>query len=159
MDFKLLKFPDMMSAKTIEIEFKSSEVYDFMDVTEKVKKFVQQSGVENGIVNVQTFHTTTAILLNEKESGLLEDIKKSLDRLVPSDIYYQHDDFDVRTENICDDECRNGHSHCKAVRLPSSHTLNVVGGEMQLGTWQRLLFFELDRARVRKMQVMVMGST
>ncbi|MDZ7611315.1 MAG: secondary thiamine-phosphate synthase enzyme YjbQ [Candidatus Moranbacteria bacterium] len=148
----------MAKTKVFEVEFKSEGVYDFMDLTDEVKKFVEKSGVKNGIVNIQTFHTTTAILLNEKETGLLEDIKKSLDRLAPGDIYYQHDDFEVRTENICDDECRNGHSHCKAIRLPASHSLNVVGGELQLGTWQRLLFFELDRARTRKAQVLVLGD-
>jgi secondary thiamine-phosphate synthase enzyme len=141
-----------------EIQFQSNGMYDYMDVTEDVKKFVRESGVENGIVNVQTLHTTTAVLLNEKETGLLEDLKKSLDRLAPRDIYYQHDDFSVRTENMCDDECRNGHSHCKAVRLPSNHCINILGRKMQLGTWQKLLFFELDRARTRKMQVLIMGT-
>lgn len=148
----------MISTEVFEIEFQSEGIYDFIDLTDKVKDFVKKSGVRNGMVNIQTFHTTTAILLNEKETGLLEDIKKSLDRLAPNDIYYQHDDFEVRTENICDDECRNGHSHCKAIRLPVSHCLNVVNGELQLGTWQRLLFFELDRARQRKAQVLVLGE-
>jgi secondary thiamine-phosphate synthase enzyme len=140
-----------------EIEFISNGMYDYMDVTEEAKKFVQESGVENGIVNAQTLHTTTAILLNEKETGLLEDIKKNLNKLAPNDIYYQHDDFNIRTENMCDDECRNGHSHCKAIQLPTNHCINILNGKMQLGTWQRLLFFELDRARTRKMQILVMG--
>jgi secondary thiamine-phosphate synthase enzyme len=147
----------MVITKSSEVKFDSKGVYDYMDVTDKVSKAIKEAGIRNGIVNIQTFHTTTAILLNEKETGLLEDIKKNLDQLAPSDIYYQHDDFDIRTENMCEDECRNGHSHCKAIRLPSNHTLNICQGELQLGTWQRLLFMELDRARPRKLQILVMG--
>ena len=147
-----------LHTESTEIEFQSQGMYDYSDVTDQIKEFVAQTGIENGIVNVQTFHTTTSILLNEKETGLIEDIKKTLDALIPSKEYYQHDDFQIRTENICDDECRNGHSHCKAIRLPVSLTLNVLNGELQLGMWQRLLFFELDRARTRNLQVLIMGE-
>ncbi len=144
--------------KSTEIEFNSKGMYDYMDVTDKVSQAIEETGVGNGIVNIQTFHTTAAIILNEKETGLVEDIKKNLDQLAPSNIYYQHDDFDIRTENICNDECKNGHSHCKAIHLPANHTLNILKGNIQLGTWQRLLFFELDQARVRKLQILVIGS-
>jgi len=52
----------------------------------------------------------------------------------------------------------NGHSHCKAVHLPTSVTLNLIEGQMQLGTWQRIMFIELDRARDRKIQVQIFGE-
>jgi len=67
---------------------------------------------------------------------------------VPTQGYYAHDDFDRRTVNICpeDMEQGNGHSHCMAMLLGTAgESVPVREGELQLGTWQRVLFIELDR--------------
>jgi len=146
----------MTKNKTIEIN--SKEQFDIVDLTDKIESFVKESGIKDGLVNIQTLHTSAAILVQENEPLLLEDIKKSLERIAPQDIDYSHDDFDKRTMNMCDDECRNGHSHCKAVSLPTSVTLNLVDSKLQLGTWQRVMFIELDRARSRKIQVQILGE-
>jgi len=145
-----------ISKKTIETQTK--EQFDIIDLTEKVKSFVKEGGVKNGLINIQTLHTTTAVFVQEKEPLLLQDIKKYLERIVPQSINYNHDDFDKRTVNVCEDECRNGHSHCKALGLPTSVTLNLINGEVQLGRWQSILFIELDRARNRKIQVQIIGE-
>ncbi|MDD4897690.1 MAG: YjbQ family protein, partial [Candidatus Pacebacteria bacterium] len=71
---------------------------------------------------------------------------------------YRHDDFEVRTVNMCDDECANGHAHCKAVYLPPNVVLNIVSSKLCLGQWQRLFFLELDRARQRKVNLQVIGE-
>ncbi len=140
------------------LEYQMEGKLCFEDITEELKKVVKESGIKNGLINVQSFHTTASLILNENEPLLIEDIKANLEKTAPEDIEYNHDNFEVRTVNMCDDECANGHSHCKAIRLPSSITLNLVGGEVQLGQWQRLLFFELDRKRKRKVQVQVLGE-
>ena len=132
-----------ISNKTIEI--KTKEQFDIIDLTEKIKSFIKKSNVKNGLINIQSLHTTTAVFVQEKEPLLLRDIKKYLERIVPQSINYNHDDFSIRTVNICEDECRNGHSHCKALGLPTSVTLNLINGEVQLGRWQTILFIELDR--------------
>ncbi len=132
--------------------------FDFIDMTEEVFKFVQESQIQNGLVNIQTLHTTAALILNEREPLLIEDIKKNLERLAPKDIKYEHDDFNKRTVNMCDDECANGHAHCKAIYLPVNVTLNLIRGKLQLGQWQRLFFVELDKARSRKIQVQIIGE-
>lgn len=142
--------------KTLEYQMK--EKFHFEDITDEVNKFVEGSGIKNGLVNIQTFHTTTSLILNENEPLLIEDIKQNLERTAPESIYYQHDDFKIRTVNMCDDECANGHSHCKAIRLPSHLTLNLIDGKIQFGTWQRILFFELDRKRIRKVQIQILGE-
>lgn len=146
----------MTKNKTIEI--KSKEQFDIVDLTDKIASFVRESKIKNGLVNIQTLHTTATVFVQENEPLLLEDIKKSLEKVAPQDIDYNHDDFDKRTVNMCDDECRNGHSHCKAVRLPISVTLNLIDGQIQLGTWQKILFIELDRARERKIQIQILGE-
>jgi thiamine phosphate synthase YjbQ (UPF0047 family) len=81
-----------------------------------------------------------------------------LERIASKDIRYKHDDFSIRTVNVCDGECANGHAHCKAAHLSANATLNVVGGRLQLGQWQRILFIELDRSRPRQVQLLVLGE-
>ena len=142
--------------KTIKIDTK--ETLQFVDITKKVKEFVEKTGVSDGLVNIQTMHTTAMLLLNENEPLLIEDIKKNLEQVAPKKEDYSHDDFSVRTVNMCDDECANGHAHCKAVYLTPTNTINLIDGELQLGTWQRVFLLELDRPRPRKVQVQLMGE-
>jgi len=85
-------------------------------------------------------------------------MRRTLERLAPRGHLYQHDDFNVRTVNMCPDEQKNGHSHCKAMFLRTSETLNVAQGELQLGQWQRVFLIELDRAKKRTVSVLVMGE-
>ncbi len=144
--------------KNKAIEIKSKKQFDIVDLTDKIASFVKESKIKDGLVNIQSLHTTAVVLVQENEPLLLEDIKKSLERIAPQNIDYNHDDFDKRTVNMCDDECRNGHSHCKAVFLSTSVTLNLIDGQMQLGTWQRIMFIELDKARPRKIQIQIIGE-
>ena len=140
------------------IEYQTKDELDFIDITDEVKSFVKESQIKNGFVNVQTMHTTAAVILNENEPLLLDDIKKNLENIAPKNLAYNHDDFGRRTVNLCDDECVNGHSHCKAIRLPVNITLNLINNEMQLGQWQGIMLLELDRSRKRKIQILVMGE-
>ena len=142
--------------ETISLETKES--FDIIDITERIKRFVQESKIENGLINIQTLHTTAKIFVNENEPELLKDIKNHLEKLAPKKNEYYHDDFNVRTVNMCENECANGHSHCKAIHLPTSVSLNIVFNKLQLGAWQRILFIELDRARKRKVGIQVIGN-
>jgi len=129
----------------------------FIDLTERVLECVRRSGVSNGMVNLQTRHTTTALLVNENEPLLLEDMKQRLQALAPRGLDYRHDDLEKRA-NVPAGEPRNGHAHCKALFLRTSETLNIVNGCVQLGAWQRVFLVELDRARPRAVSVMVLGT-
>ncbi len=137
----------------------TKEKFDFIDITEKTKDFVKTSQIKNGFLNIQTLHTTATIFVNENESLLIEDFKNHLENIAPQTTQiYNHDNLGKRTINICSGECKNGHSHCKALHLPVNITLNLINGEVQLGQWQRILFVELDRGRERKIQLQVMGE-
>ena len=142
--------------KTLEYQTKGE--FDFIDITDEVKKFAKESQIKNGLINIQTLHTTTAIILNENEPLLLEDIKNNLKRIAPSNIEYRHDDFSVRTVNMCPGERTNGHSHCKAIYLSANATLNIIEGKLQLGQWQNIMLLELDRSRMRKIQIQIIGE-
>jgi secondary thiamine-phosphate synthase enzyme len=102
-------------------------------------------------------HTTCAIKINENEPLLLEDFGKFLNRLAPVDADYKHNDFSIRTVNICDDECKNGHAHCQHILMGTSEYLPVKDGDIVLGQWQRILLVELDREKERKVLVEVLG--
>jgi secondary thiamine-phosphate synthase enzyme len=122
---------------------------------------VRQSGIQDGICSVYSPHTTCSVRVNEWERGFLEDFAVLLKRLVPSDRYYAHDDWDRRTENVCDEdmEVGNGHAHCMSMLLgPAGESIPVHDGELALGQWQRVLFLELDRARDRRWLVQVVGA-
>lgn len=129
----------------------------FIDLTQRVTEIVAASGIGEGFVNVQTRHTTTAIIVNEHEPLLLEDMKATLNRLAPSSLEYQHNNFAIRTVNMVPGEVANGHAHCQALCLRASEMLNIVDREVQIGRWQRIFFIELDHARERSVSVMVMG--
>ncbi|MFH1180935.1 MAG: secondary thiamine-phosphate synthase enzyme YjbQ [bacterium] len=147
-----------MKTSNICFEFKTKDGLEFIDFTDKVVDFARQSQIKNGLVNIQTLHTTGAVILNENEPLLLKDMKKHLEKLSPRELNYDHNNFAIRTVNMCDDECANGHSHCLAINLPSTITLNLIDAKLQLGQWQRIFFLELDRARDRKVQVQIIGE-
>ncbi len=130
----------------------------FLDFTDQLSELVRKSGVCTGFVNVQTRHTTTAVLVNENEPLLQEDMKRSLERVAPNGRAYRHDDFSIRTVNMCPDEEKNGHAHCKAMFLRTSETLNIAEGKLQLGQWQRVFLLELDRGKKRTISVVVVGD-
>jgi secondary thiamine-phosphate synthase enzyme len=148
-----------MIIKHKTLDYRTKERLDFLDITDKVHEFVAESGINNGIVNIQTLHTTTSIIINEDEPLLIEDMKNHFRELAREDAYYGHNDFDVRTAHMHGlDEYKNGHSHCLAAYLPTNVTLNVVDGKVTFGDWQRIFFIELDHSRDRKVQLQVMGE-
>jgi len=147
-----------MKIVTETIEFNTEKELDFIDFTDKVEDFIKKSQIKNGLVNIQTMHTTCPLLLNENEPLLLDDMKDHLKKLSPKDLGYNHNDFTRRTVNMCKDECENGHSHCLALHFPSSLTLNLIEGKLQLGQWQRVFLVELDRPRHRNVQMQIMGE-
>jgi secondary thiamine-phosphate synthase enzyme len=131
---------------------------EFIDLTDHLEKLVADTGVGFGILNVQTFHTTTAILVNEHEPLLLDDFQRLLESAAPVDARYRHDDTTARTVNVTAGERPNGHAHCRALLLPSSVSLNVTNGQVLLGRWQRVFLVELDGPREREISALLIGE-
>lgn len=129
---------------------------EFVDITDRIEAFVGRR-ISSGIVNIQSLHTTTAIAVNEHEPLLLEDFERLLERSAPRG-GYRHDDSTLRTANLGPGERVNGHAHCRALLLSPSVGLNVIGGRLMLGRWQRVFFVELDGPQERRISAMVLGS-
>ena len=150
-----------MKTFQVEHQLRTAGGLTVTDITEDVQEAVRQSGILDGICSVYSPHTTCSVRVNEFESGFLEDFALLLKRLVPSDNYYAHDDWDRRTENVSDDEdteASNGHAHCMSMLMgPAGESIPVREGELCLGQWQRVLFLELDRERDRRWLVQVVG--
>jgi secondary thiamine-phosphate synthase enzyme len=130
------------------------------DITEQVQEAVRESGVADGVCCVYSPHTTCSVRVNEYERGFLEDFSVLLRRLVPTEHYYAHDDWDRRPENVSEEdmEASNGHSHCMSMLMgPAGESIPVRDGVLCLGRWQRVLFLELDRERDRRWLVHVVG--
>ena len=144
-----------------EVHLRTAGGLTVTDITDEVQDAVTRSGVHDGICCVYSPHTTCSVRVNEWERGFLEDFAVLLRRLVPTEHYYAHDDWDRRTENICPEDMDqgNGHSHCMAMLLGTAgEAVPIREGELQLGAWQRVLFIELDRERDRRWLVQVVGN-
>ena len=150
-----------MKSFQVERHLRTAGGLHIRDITDEVVEAVRESGVRDGIACVYSPHTTCAVRVNEFEQGFLDDFSALLKRLVPSQDYYAHDDWDKRTENICDEDMAfgNGHAHCMSMLLgPAGESIPIRAGELCLGTWQRVLFVELDRERDRRWLVQVVGT-
>ena len=156
LDFELVNLfkSETNESTTLALHFDTEEINQFCDFTNAILDIVAKSNIKHGSVTLFTPHTTTAIFINESETGYINDFKKKLEELVPSDSYYEHDDWDVRTENMQEDENVNGRSHVRGSIIGSSGiTLPIINSELIIGRWQRLFFVELDCARSRRLFV------
>lgn len=121
------------------------------DITDRVEAAVAKGGVQDGLACVFTPSSTSALVTNEFEPGLMDDdIPKALERLIPEGIAYGH-------ERRWHDG--NGHSHVRATLLGPSLTIPIVDGRAALGTWQQVVFLELDnKPRHREVIVQIVGE-
>ena len=125
-----------------------------VDLTDRLLAHVRGLGVAEGLVHVFALHTTCSVFVNEAQSALLADIKHFLEHAVARDAEWKHNDPE---HSDCDRF--NADAHLRALLLGPSVTLQVSGGEVVLGQWQRVLLAELDGPRARSVRIMVMGTT
>jgi len=126
-------------------EFSTKGEIDFVDLTDKVHEVVEKSNVKNGLVHIFAPHATGILILTEHEHGLLNDIRRFLENIIPKRGGYQHPS--------------NAHSHLRSMLLPPDKTLPIVDGHVVFGTWQSLLFVETDvYPRRRTVIIQVIGE-
>jgi len=139
-----------MNVTTKTITIKSKGENDIVDITQQVTKIVQDSKIKNGNVILFVSGSTGSVTTIEYEPGLLKDFPKMLARMAPNDIEYNH-------EKMWHDG--NGHSHVKASLLGPSLTVPFKDNQLLLGTWQQIVFVELDtRSRERNLVVQILGE-
>ena len=125
---------------------------ELTDVTDRVLAIVRASGVRDGIVSLWSMHTTFAVFMNEAQRALHADIKRLLETMVAQDAGWMHND-----PHHSDCDRSNADAHLRAMLLGHSLTLQVSGGELVLGQWQRVLGAELDGPRLRTLRLQVLG--
>lgn len=138
------------------IELETGKGIALHDLMPGIKDAIANSRIKNGFVTVTSQHTTTAIAINENEERLVEDVKTFLNRLIPPNDRYLHNDITLR--DCPPDEPKNAHSHLAAMLLGSSEVIALVDGQLQLGQYQSVMLYELDGPRKRQVNVQVYGE-
>jgi len=121
--------------------------FEVIDITSMIENWLRESNVGNGLLLVYTPHTTAALAINEYESGLRQDILEMLKSLTKPDAHWRH--------NLIDN---NAHAHLANVIVGGDKIVPVENGKLTLGTWQRLLFIELDGPRRREVRLVYVGE-
>lgn len=139
-----------MTVITKAIKINSKGENDMVDITDRTLKAIQETNLEDGVVTVFVSGSTGAITTIEYEPGLRSDFPKMLNRIVPRNIDYEHD----KTWHD-----GNGHSHVRASLIGPSLTVPFKDGDLILGTWQQIVFMELDtKPRERSITIQVIGE-
>ena len=140
--------------KLFEVE--TAQGVNIYNITSEIANLIASTSITNGQVIVFSRHTTTALAINEDEQRLLEDIKVYLRKLAPESERYLHNDLHLR--DVPEDEPMNAHSHLMAITLSTSEVIPIVDGKLALGTYQSVLFFELDGPRTRTVFCQISGE-
>ena len=138
----------MTYSETVSLSTKGFS--DIIDITDHVISVLGHSGIENGLITVFCPGSTGAVTTIEYESGVLRDLQKAIEKIVPSNIPYEHD------KRWGDG---NGFSHVRAALMKPSLSIPLIKGKLILGTWQQIVFIDFDnRKRERNILVQVMGE-
>ncbi|OPX33925.1 MAG: secondary thiamine-phosphate synthase enzyme [Desulfobacteraceae bacterium 4484_190.2] len=128
----------------------TTEETDIIDITPQVTKQVKESAIKNGCVTLFIPGSTAALTTIEFESGVINDLKKSIDRMAPEDMYYEHN------ERWGDG---NGYAHVRAAMIGPSLNIPVIEAKLALGTWQQIVLIDFDnRPRERRILVQISGD-
>jgi len=125
---------------------------ELVDLTNRIMEFARRFNIREGLVSLWSMHTTCSLFINEFQTALLTDIKRFLEQMVARDAEWLHNNPD---HSDCDR--MNADSHLRALMLGHSLTLQVSGGEVVLGQWQRILMAELDGPRARTLRIQIWG--
>jgi len=135
--------------ETIKHQFQTNGEIELIDLTQTIDSYLQKSVISQGMVQIFCPGSTGAIITTEYENGVIQDTKQLLEKLIPKGIGYQHDKID-----------NNAHSHLRACLLGASQTIPIANKKLLIGTWQQVVFLELDvRPRSRTVIMQFSGVT
>ncbi len=134
------------------LDWITQERFQLINITDRINEIVRKSGVKDGVVHLQSLHTTTAVFLNEWQDALLHDVGTFLDKIVGRNFEWRHND-----PEHSDCERQNADSHLKGMLLGQTLSLQVRNSSVLLGTWQSIILAEFDGPRSRSMSVQVVG--
>ena len=136
-----------MKSKTEYLRFCTKKKIEFIRITEDVKRVVHESGVMEGLALVNPMHITAAVIVNDNESGLIQDYQDVLERLVPYRAKYRH--------NVGED---NAAAHIWRQLMGHQVVLPITKGELDLGAWEQVFYCEFDGQRNKRVLIKVIGE-
>jgi secondary thiamine-phosphate synthase enzyme len=134
------------------VDWITNDRLQLINITERINEVVQKSGIRDGIVHLQSLHTTTAVFINEWQDALLHDVRTFLEDIVSRERGWRHND-----PEYSDCERQNADSHLRGMMMGQSLCLQVRNSAVLLGTWQSIILAEFDGPRSRSMSVQVSG--
>ena len=130
----------------------TSDRMQLINITDRINEIVRKSGIRDGLVHLQSLHTTTAVFINEWQDALLHDVRSFLDEVVCRENAWRHND-----PRYSDCERKNADSHLRGMLMGQSLCLQVRNSTVLLGTWQSIILAEFDGPRSRSMSILVSG--
>jgi secondary thiamine-phosphate synthase enzyme len=134
------------------IDWITNDRMQLLNITERINEIVLKSGIRDGLVHLQSLHTTSAVFINEWQDALLHDVRAFFDNVVQREQYYRHND-----PEFSDCERKNADSHMRGMLMGQTLCLQVRNASVLLGTWQSIIFAEFDGPRSRSLAVQVSG--
>lgn len=139
-----------MRVKSEEILLQTTSRTDVIDITLNVQQVVAGSGISNGIAALFIPGSTAGLTTIEYETGVINDLRKAVERIAPRDIYYEHNE---RWED------GNGYAHVSAAMLGPSLHIPLIDGKLSLGVWQQIVLVDFDnRPRQRQVIIQLLGE-
>ena len=139
----------MFALQSFSLEVKTTSGTDVLDLTPAVREKVRESGVARGLAHLFISGSTAALTTIEYESGVVNDLKAAIERLIPQDLVYEHD------RRWGDG---NGYAHVRAALFKPSLSIPIEDGALKLGTWQQIVLLDFDnRPRQRQIRGQVLG--
>jgi secondary thiamine-phosphate synthase enzyme len=134
------------------LDWITSERMELLNITDRINEIVRKSGIRDGIIHLQSLHTTTGVFLNEWQDALVHDVREFLEQIAPRENYYRHND-----PEYSDCERKNADSHMRGMMMGQTLCLQVRNASVLLGTWQKILLAEFDGPRSRSVAVQIFG--
>jgi secondary thiamine-phosphate synthase enzyme len=134
------------------LDWITNDRMQLINITDRINEIVRKSGIRDGLVHLQSLHTTTAVFINEWQDALLHDVRSFLEDMVLRERNWRHND-----PEYSDCERQNADSHLRGMVMGQSLCLQVRNSAVLLGTWQSIILAEFDGPRSRSMSVQVSG--
>ena len=137
-----------MKSHTEHLWFDTKERIEFLNITDKISECVVKSGVKEGLVLVNAMHITASVYINDAESGLIEDYKEWLHKLVDVSKNYKH--------NLTGED--NAYAHLMRTIMGREVVVAISDGKLDFGPWEQIYYAEFDGKRKKRVMVKVIGD-
>lgn len=137
-----------MKSKTSYLTFKTEKKIEIVRITDKVEQAVRESGVKEGLILINPMHITAAVVVNDNEQGLHSDYIHLLEKMVPYNADYRHNDTGED----------NAAAHIWRQLMGHQAVMAITNGKLDLGTWEQIFYFEFDGRRSKRVLVKIIGE-